>query len=89
MDKLYQMIEQKLREADYTGEIDVREFHQDICATAEGQPNGTDTFIVEKSDKLSYHICMTIYNFGEDFDLHYVDIYDGDFVYHVDWESGW
>lgn len=48
--------------------------------TIEVQPNGRDTFIVKKTDRLSYHICMTIYNFGEDFDLHYVDIYEGDYV---------
>ena len=83
------MIEQKNHEAGYSGEINVREFHKDICSAAEGQLNGRDTFIVKKTDRLSYHICMTIYNFNENFDLHYVNIYEGDYVYHVDWESGY
>lgn len=57
-------------------------FYEDIIKmfTIEVQPNGRDTFIVKKTDRLSYHICMTIYNFCEDFDLHYVDIYEGDYV---------
>ena len=49
------------------------------------QENGTYVFIVKKSDTLSYKGCMTIMD--DQFDLHYVDICDGDEVYHVDFDA--
>ena len=42
-------------------------------------------FLLKKSDTLSYKGCMEIMD--DQFDLHYVDIHDGDKVYHVDFDA--
>lgn len=85
MEELYQLIEKKIKSTGYHGEIDGCEFYDDISNEAEDQENGTYVFIVKKSDTLSYKGCMTIME--DQFDLHYVDIHDGDEVYHVDFNA--
>ena len=84
MRELYEMIEKMIREAGYPGEIDGAEFYGDISAEADNQENGTYVFIVKKSDTLSYQGCMTIMD--EEFDLHYVDIIEGDRKWHVNFD---
>ena len=78
-------IEEKIKSTGYHGEIDGCEFYDDISNEAEDQEKGTYVFIVKKSDTLSYKGCMTIMD--DQFDLHYVDIHDGDEVYHVDFDE--
>lgn len=51
--------------------------------------NQTEQIRLSWKNPIDCHIHMTIYHYGEDFDLHYVDIYEGDYIYHVDWESSW
>lgn len=85
MNELYQLIESKIRAAGYLGEIDGREFYDDISAEADAQDNGTYIFVVKKTDTLSYKGCMTIMD--DEFDLHYVDIHDGEEMYHVDFDA--
>lgn len=85
MEELYTLIEGKIKAAGYPGEIDGREFYEDISAEADNQENGTYMFILKKSETLSYKGCMTIMD--EEFDLHYVDIHVGESVYHVDFDA--
>lgn len=85
MEELYQLIEKKIKESGYTGAIDGKEFYGDVSAEAENQEHGMYLFLIKKSDTLSYKGCMTILD--EEFDLHYVDIYDGDSMYHVDFDQ--
>ena len=66
------------------GEIDGKEFYEDISAEADDKENGTYLFIVKKNDTLSYHGCMTILD--EEFDLHYVEIHDGEEKYKVNFD---
>lgn len=82
MEELYQFIEERIKKSGYPGEIDGREFYNDVSEEADDQAEGTYLFIIKKSDELSYQGCMDI--FDEQFDLHYVDIRDGEQVYHVD-----
>ena len=84
MEELYQFIEERIKKSGYPGEIDGREFYNDISEEADDQAEGTYLFIIKKSDELSYQGCMDI--FDEQFDLHYVDIRDGEQVYHVDFD---
>lgn len=84
MEELYSMIEKLIKESGYTGEIDGKEFYEDISAEADDKENGTYLFIVKKNDTLSYHGCMTILD--EEFDLHYVEIHDGEEKYKVNFD---
>lgn len=85
MNELYRLIEKKVRDAGYPGEIDGCEFYEDISREADAQTNGTYVFIIKKSEHLSYKGCMTIMD--EEFDLHYVDIFEDEEQYHVDFDS--
>lgn len=84
MNELYQLIEEKIKAAGYPGHIDGADFYADICDEVEEKDNGTYLFIIKKSDTLEYKGCMTITD--DAFDLHYVDIYEGIAVYHVDFD---
>lgn len=85
MEELYQLIEQKIKAAGYPGEIDGRQFYDDISNEADAQEKGTYLFVIKKTEELSYNGCMTIMD--EEFDLHYVDIHDGEKSYHVDFDA--
>lgn len=85
MEELYQLIEEKIKNAGYPGEIDGSEFYSDVNAEADNQENGTYIFIIKKTEDLFYQGCMEILD--DQFDLHYVDIHDGEKVYHVDFDA--
>ena len=85
MEELYQLIEDKIRNAGYPGEIDGEEFYGDVSAEADEKDNGTYLFIVKKTEELFYKGCMEIMD--DEFDLHYVDIHEGDKEYHVDFDA--
>lgn len=85
MNELYQFIETKIRQSGYPGKIDGEDFYDDVSAEAEDQENGTYLFIVKKTDTFVYKGCMTVLD--DQFDLHYVDIIDGEETYHVDFDN--
>ena len=85
MNELYQLIEAKIKASGYPGDIDGREFYNDISDEVEEKENGTYLFMIKKSDTLEYKGCMTIVD--DEFDLHYVDIHDGEVSYHVDFDA--
>ncbi len=85
MEELYELIEEKIKASGYPGEIDGEEFYSDVNAEADEQDNGTYMFLIKKSDTLIYHGCMTIMD--DEFDLHYVDICDGEQKWHVDFDA--
>ena len=82
MEELYEMIEERLRASGYPGEIDGRDFYNDISAEAEDQEEGTYVFLIKKDENLIYRGSMTILE--DQFDLHYVDICVGEEKYHAD-----
>ncbi|MDO4297163.1 MAG: hypothetical protein Q4C59_01645 [Lachnospiraceae bacterium] len=85
MEELYRMIEEKIKKSGYPGEIDGREFYNEVSDEAEDQENGAYIFLIKKSDTVYYQGCMDIMD--REFDLHYVDIHEGDTVYHVDFDA--
>ena len=85
MEELYRLIEEKIRNSGYPGEIDGKEFYNEVSDEADEQEEGTYIFMIKKSDTLFYQGCMEIMK--NQFDLHYVDIHDGEKVYHVDFDA--
>ncbi len=85
MQELYDLIEEKIKKAGYSGDIDGEEFYGDISDEVDDQDNGTFMFLIKKSETVSYQGCMTIMD--DEFDLHYVDIHDGEKTYHVDFDA--
>lgn len=85
MDELVKLIEERIKAAGYTKEIDGLEFYKDISAESEDKENGDYMFFVKKDEDLTYEGCMTI--FDDEFDLHYVDIVDHGERVHVDFDA--
>ena len=85
MEELYRLIEEKIRNSGYPGEIDGKEFYNEVSDEADEQEEGTYIFMIKKSDTLFYQGCMEIMK--NQFDLHHVDIHDGEKVYHVDFDA--
>lgn len=85
MNELYKLIEEKIKAAGYPGEIDGREFYNDVSDEADEKENGDYIFLIKKTEELMYRGCMTIID--DQFDLHYVDILEGDSTYHVDFDA--
>lgn len=84
MEELYKMIEERIKDSGYTGVINGKEFYDDVSAEADEKENGTYIFIIKKTEELMYKGCMTISD--DQFDLHYVDILDGETSCHVDFD---
>lgn len=84
MNELYEMIEERMKSSGYAGAIDGRDFYCDISAEADEKEDGTYMFIIKKTETLFYKGCMTIME--KEFDLHFVDIIDGEETYHVDFD---
>ena len=85
MNELYKLIEEKIKDAGYPGEIDGREFYNNVSDEADEKENGDYIFLIKKTEELMYRGCMTIID--DQFDLHYVDILEGDNTYHVDFDA--
>ena len=85
MNELYKLIEEKIKDAGYLGEIDGREFYNDVSDEADEKENGDYIFLIKKTEELMYRGCMTIID--DQFDLHYVDILEGNNTYHVDFDA--
>ena len=85
MNELYKLIEEKIKDAGYPGEIDGREFYNDVSDEADEKENGDYIFLIKKTEELMYRGCMTIID--DQFDLHYVDILEGDNTYHVNFDA--
>lgn len=85
MNELYKLIEEKIKASGYPGEVDGREFYEDVSEEADEKENGDYIFLIKKTEELMYRGCMTIID--EQFDLHYVDIMEGDDTYHVDFDA--
>ena len=85
VEELYQMIEQKIKASGYPGAIDGKEFYDEVNEEALLHENGTDSFMIKKTDTMFYEGRMVIMD--SDFDLQVVDIHDNGKVYHVDFDA--
>ena len=85
MKELYRIIEEKIKNSGYPGEINGEEFYDEVSREADEKENGTYIFLIKKNESVFYQGCMEIMD--NQFDLHYVDIHDGDKVYHVDFDA--
>ncbi len=85
MDEIYQAIEERIRAAGYTGEVDGREIYDDICDQIEDKENGEYLLMSKRTDDVWYEYCLQIHD--EDFNLSVLTIHAGDAVYRVDFDT--
>ena len=84
MQELYDMIEQKIREAGYLGEVDGYDIYNEICDQIEDKEPGSYIFMSKKTDDIFYEYKVDVME--EEFNLSYVDIHEGDHVIHVNFD---
>lgn len=85
MEELYQMIEDKIQAAGYTGPVDGEEIYNEICDQIEDQEPGTYMFMSKKTDSVFFEYQIEL--FEEEFNLSYVDIHGQDGVIHVNFDE--
>lgn len=85
MEELYRLLEQKIKNSGYPGNIDGEEFYNEVSDEADEKENGTYIFLIKKSDTVFYQGVMEILD--DQFDLHTMDIHVGETVYHVDFDA--
>lgn len=85
MEELYKKIEEKIRLAGYTKEVDGREIYEDICDGIEDKDNGAYVFMSKKSDDCFFEYNVQIYD--EEFNLSTLTINDNGSVYTVNFDE--
>lgn len=85
MEEIYQAIEERIRAAGYTGEVDGREIYDDICDQIEDKENGEYLLMSKRTDDVWYEYSLQIHD--EDFNLSVLTIHAGDAVYRVDFDT--
>ena len=73
MEELYRMIEETIKATGYHGDIDGQDIYEDICDQIE-----------EKTDDVFFEYQVDVME--DQFNLGYVDIHEGDKVYHADFD---
>lgn len=85
MDELYELIEEKIRESGYPGQVNGYELYNEICDLIEDKENGTYLFLSKKTDTIVFEYNVDI--MSDNFNLSYLTITDGETKYHIDFDA--
>ncbi len=85
MEELYQMIEEKMKAAGYTGEVDGEEIYNEICDEIEEKEPGSYLFMSKKEGGVFYEYKIDVME--DQFNLSYLDIHTPTQVFHVDFDA--
>lgn len=84
MEDIYKIIEDRIKAAGYQGEADGCKIYNEICDEIEDKENGTYVFMIKRTEDVFFEYKLEIMT--EDFNLSYIDIHEGDKVYHIDFD---
>ena len=85
MNELYRMIEDRVRAAGYPGVVSGEEIYREINDEIEEKEVGSYIFMVKKEDDCFYEYKIDVME--EDFNLSWLDIHEGEKVYHIDFDA--
>lgn len=85
MEELYRAIEDKTKASGYPKKVDGREFYNDLCDEMEEKENGTYLLMIKQEGDAYFECRVDIMD--DNFDIPFMDIHDGDKVYHVDFDA--
>ena len=85
MEELYQMIEERIRNAGYPAPVDGEDIYNEICDEIEDKEPGTYLFMSKKTDTIFFEYKIDVME--DQFNLSYVDIHVQDEVIHVDFDA--
>lgn len=84
MEEFYQMIEDKLRESGYLGEIDGEEIYNELCDDIEEKDNGTYLFLSKKNDGTIFEYKVDVMD--DNFNLSYIHITEKTGMFHINFD---
>lgn len=84
MEELYRMIEEKLRESGYSGEIDGKEIYNELCDDIEEKDNGTYLFLSKKNDGTIFEYKVDVMD--DNFNLSYIHITEKTGMFHINFD---
>lgn len=85
MEELYEMIEEKIRNAGYTGPVDGQEIYDEICDEIEERENGSYIFMSKKEEDVFFEYKIDVMD--EDFNLSYIHINTPNGIVTVDFDA--
>ncbi len=85
MEELYRAIEEKIKASGYPGTVDGEAIYNEICDEMEQKENGSYLLMIKQDGNVYFECKVDIMD--EEFDLPYMDIHDGEMVYHVDFDA--
>lgn len=85
MNELYEMIEKKIKEADYPRAISGKAVYDDICEQIEGKENGSYILLSKFEDDVIFEYHITI--FEEEFNLGILNMKTPEGVFTVDFDK--
>lgn len=85
MEEFFKAIEQKIKDAGYTGEVDGESIYDEICDEIDDKENGSYLFMSKKEDNVMFEYKIDIMD--ENFNLSYVDIHTPQGMIHVDFDK--
>lgn len=84
MEELYRMIEETIKATGYNGDIDGQDIYEDICDQIEDKEPGSYLLMSKKTDDVFFEYQVDVME--DQFNLGYVDIHEGDQVYHANFD---
>ena len=85
MEEIYRLIEEKIAQSGYEGNISGEEIYDEICDEIEEKENGSYIFMSKKEDDLFFEYKIDVMD--EEFNLSYIDINTPTNKYHIDFDS--
>lgn len=85
MEEIYRLIEEKIKNAGYNGNVSGEEIYDEICDEIEEKENGSYIFMSKKEDDVLFEYQIDIMD--ENFNLSYIDINTPQGKIHVDFDS--
>ena len=78
------MIEETIKATGYNGDIDGQDIYEDICDQIEDKEPGSYLLMSKKTDDVFFEYQVDVME--DQFNLSYVDIHEGDKVYHANFD---
>ena len=78
------MIDETIQATGYNGDIDGQDIYEDICDQIEDKEPGSYLLMSKKTDDVFFEYQVDVME--DQFNLGYVDIHEGDKVYHANFD---
>lgn len=85
MEEIYRIIEEKIKQSGYLGNVNGEEIYDEICDEIEEKEIGSYIFMSKKEDDVFFEYKIDVME--EQFNLSYIDINTPQGKFHVDFDA--